>query len=166
MADATGTTSWGYDNDSRVTSLDTPEGDVTYGFDNASRRTSMMAPAGTTSYDYDDDSRLTSLENPYSETTSLTYDAASRLTQKTYASGVYDVYGYDSRDRTTTLTHYNSSATVSARRVTRWMPRATSRPRPSGSLTTDYTYDAANQILSESNTGYSADYSYDRMATG
>ena len=99
--------------------------------------------------------------DPYSETTTFEYDIASRLTQKTFASGAYDVTGYDSRNRTTSVTHKNSSGTVLSSETYSLDSASNLSSKTVDSLTTSYTYDAANQILSESNTGYSASYSYD-----
>jgi len=161
IVDASGTTSWGFDNASRLTSLNTPQGNMTYTFDNAGKRATMVEGVGTTSYYYDADSRLTSLSNPYSETTSLSYDAASRLTQKTFASGAYDSMGYDSRDRMTSLYHKNSSGTTLSSESYSYDYASNMTSKTVDSLTTSYTVDAINQLLTESNTGYSSTLTYD-----
>ena len=161
MVDSTGTTTWGFDASSRQTSLSTPQGNMTYTFDNAGKRLTMVESVGTTTYSYDSNSRLTSIVNPYSETTTLTYDNANRLTQKTFASGAYDVTGYDTRNRITSVTHKNSSGSVLSAETYSLDSASNLSSKTVDALTTSYTYDNANQLLTESNTGYSASYSYD-----
>ncbi len=161
MVDATGTTSWGYDNASRLTSLSTPQGNMTYTYDNAGKRATMVEGVGTTTYGYDADSRVSSIQNPYSETTSISYDNAGRLAQKTFASGQYDVMGYDSRNRITSLSHKNSSGTVLSSESYGYDYASNMTSKTVDSLTTTYTFDAIDQLLTESNSGYSSTFTYD-----
>jgi RHS repeat-associated protein len=161
MVDSTGTSTWTYDNASRVTALTTPEGNLTYGYDNDNRRTSLVDGSGTTSYAYDNDARQTSLTNAFSETTSWTFDNASRPTQQTFANGAYTAYTYDTRNRPLTLTHYDGlGGTISAESYVYDGVGNLSSKTVDG-LTTTYGYDNSDQITSESNTGYSASYTYD-----
>ena len=162
MSDSTGSTSYGYDIANRVTTVSTPQGSTSYGYDNANRETSLTEN-GTlaTSYVYDNDNRRTSLTNSDSETTTWAYDSAGRVTSQTVASGEVSTFGYDNRNRQTSVSHANSSATVLEAESYVYDVAGNLTSKTVGSTTTSYTYDNADQLLTESNPGYSASYTYD-----
>ncbi|MDR3692036.1 MAG: RHS repeat-associated core domain-containing protein [Fimbriimonas sp.] len=161
MSDSTGITAWTYDQASRVTNLNTPQGSIGYTYDNAGNRLTMSDVAGTTSYAYDADSNVVSIKNPFSESTSFGYDADGRLIKETFASGAYDQFGYDNRDRTVSLTHRNSAGSILSQDSYSYDAASNIISKTVDTLTTNYTYDPVDQLLSENNAGYSASYSYD-----
>ncbi|WP_025228633.1 RHS repeat-associated core domain-containing protein [Fimbriimonas ginsengisoli] len=161
MVDSTGTTSWTYDNASRVTGLNTPQGNLTYTYDNANRKATMVDSTGTTTYTFDNADRLTSLVNPQSETTSFTFDNANRTTRQTFSGGQYDDFGYDSRNRQTSVSHKTSGGTVISSESYSYDSGSNLSSKTVDSVTTSYTYDNIDQLLTESRTGYSATYTYD-----
>jgi RHS repeat-associated protein len=161
MVDSTGTSSWTYDNADRVTALSTPQGSISYTYDNADRKSTMTDGTGTTTYTYDNANRLTSLQNPQSETTSYTYDDANRRTRQTFSSGQYDELGYSTRNWQTSVSHKNSSGTVLSSESYVYDSAGNLTSKTVDGVTTTYTYDNIDQLLSESRTGYSASYTYD-----
>ncbi|MBX3119342.1 MAG: RHS repeat-associated core domain-containing protein [Fimbriimonadaceae bacterium] len=115
----------------------------------------------TTTYTYDALSRLTELENGYGESTTFEYDDLSRLTKRTLHSGQYEDFTYDSMSRVTAISLKNSSnATLMSQSYT-YDNNSNVLTHTKDSLTTTYTYDDIDQLLSESRTGYSGSYTYD-----
>jgi len=161
MVDSTGTTSWTYNAAGEVTDLNTPQGNMDYTYYADGSRHTMVEGVGTTTYSYDEDGRLTGLENPYGEDTVWEYDAADRCTKQTFDTGLYTSFGYDERDRLTSLVHKNSSnVTISSESYT-YDDASNLATKTVDSVTTTYGYDAADQLTSESRSGYSASYTYD-----
>jgi RHS repeat-associated protein len=128
--------SYGYDPQSRLTSITRGANTFGFGYDTASRRTSMTYPNGVvTSYDYDAESRLTALGANLSGTpiTSFSYvlDAVGNRTRKTTLDWAED-YRYDDVYRLV-------SADRSAGTPSRWRFAYD----PAGNRTADQTDDAA-----------------------
>lgn len=161
MVDSTGTTGWTYDNASRLTGLNTPQGNLTYTYDNAGQRATMVDGSLTTTYSFDDAGRMTSLQNGYSETTTFDYNDVNLTTKQTFSSGAYDEFGYDSRNRQTSVSHKNSLGTVLSSESYSYDDAGNLSSKTVNSVTTTYGYDNIDQLLSESRTGYSASYTYD-----
>jgi RHS repeat-associated protein len=161
MVDSVGTTSWTYDAADQITALNTPQGNMTYTYYDDGRRNTMVEGVGTTTYNLDAAGRMTSLVNPYSETTSWTYDNANRTTRQTFNTGAYTAYGYDTRNRVTSLDHKNSSnASISSESYV-YDDASNMTSKTVDSVTTTYGYDDIDQLTSESRSGYSASYTYD-----
>jgi RHS repeat-associated protein len=137
-----GTTTYGYDQDNRLTSIDysdtTP--DVSYGYDLAGNRTTMTDGAGSQSYGYDNSNRLTSVVRG-TQSFSYGYDTAGRLANRTYPDGSQTSYGYDDDSRLTTATKSGNTTTYSYDAA----DRLTATAYPNG-WTQQRTYDAANRI--------------------
>jgi YD repeat-containing protein len=128
--------SYGYDQQSRLTSITRGSNTIGFGYDTPSRRTSMTYPNGiVTTYGYDTESRLTSLAANLGGTpiTSFSYilDAVGNRTRKTTLDWAED-YGYDEVYRL-------KSADRSAGTPTRWRFAYD----PAGNRTGDQTDDAA-----------------------
>ena len=68
---------------------------------------------------------------------------------------------YDNRNRKTSVSHANSSATVLVSESYVCNPARNLSSKTVGSTTTSYTYDNADQLLAESNPSYSASHTYD-----
>jgi len=106
-----GTLSWGYDGLDRVTSTNSPQGNVSYTYDAAGRRTSMTPAAqATANYSYDNANRLTAITQG-SETVQLAYDADNRRTTLTLPNGITVAYGYDTASELTGLTYTQGNGT-------------------------------------------------------
>lgn len=162
MLDSTGTTTWTFNAASEQTQLATPQGTMSYTYQISGRRATMVeVGVGTTTYGYDSAGHLTSLQNPFLETTTFAYDDDGRLTQKTFASGAYTQLGYDSRDRTTSISHKKSDGTVLSSESYVYDSAGNLISRVVVGTTTTYGYDVVDQLTSESRSGYSASYTYD-----
>jgi RHS repeat-associated protein len=162
MVDATGTTSITFNDASEITVLDTPQGDVEYTYDAAGRRATMeQVGVGTTTYTYDAASHLTALQNAFAEDTSWLYDDAGRVTKQTFDTGAYTNVDYDVRDRVTAITHKNSSNATLSSEVYDYDNVGNLVEKTVNSVTTEYSYDDVDRLLTEARSGYSAVYAYD-----
>jgi len=144
MLDGSGITTYTY-NAARMLRTVTVggRGPLTYVYDDAGRVTRLEDyDGGRNTYTYDAVDRLTSLLNPLSERTTWVYDAVGRIVTLTYATGAYTTQTYNAVGWTTQVAHRKSDGSVLetfdytydqvGNRLTRG--------------TTDYTYDAANQL--------------------
>lgn len=170
MVDASGTTTYGYDNDDRLTSITYPGNKIlSYVYDQADNRTQMTdVESGITTYEYDDAGQLTSITNPFNEITSFTYDNAGRCTRMTSANGAYAEYGYNARDWLTSIAQRKNDSTLiwSGGYTYDHVGNRTQLSESTGDITT-WTYDDVYQLLTDDRTGtgaYSRTYTYD--ATG
>jgi len=105
MADASGTTTYGYDTRDRLATKATPEGTLSYSYDAASDvKTIQSSNTGGASmaYGYDALDRLSTVTDA-SGATSYTYDPVGNLGTATYPNGVAHSYTYDTRNRLTNL---------------------------------------------------------------
>ena len=164
MTDGTGTTSYSYDNASRLIS----RGSVSFGYDNANRLTSRtLSGVGVTSFGYDNANRLTSVVAPGSQTTSYTFDDAGRQLSATLPNGTVEGKSYTSgtADLLQVAVTKNSGATVvssfaytydnNGRKLTE---------TDAASNVVTHGYDDAGQLTSDVRTGtgaYSIGYTYD-----
>ncbi len=105
--------------------------------------------------------------NPYSESTSLSYDAANRLTTQTNANSSVSTFSYDSANRTTDVWHKDSSANVLAHYsyTYDYASNVITRTDTNGDVTT-FGYDNADQLTGESRSngnglGYTLAFTYD-----
>jgi RHS repeat-associated protein len=149
--DGSGTTTYGYDADNRVTGItysDTPSGmtephAVTYSYDVDGNRTQMTDGTGTTTYSYDSLDELTSVEDGAGKT--VTYDAAAEITSSAPNGGSATDDSYNS-DGQLCWTASTSGSCGSA---------------PSGA--TSYSYDVAgNRLSSTPSGGDPTTYAYDQ----
>jgi YD repeat-containing protein len=127
---------YGYDQQSRLTSITRGTNTISFGYDTASRRTSMTYPNGiVTTYGYDAESRLNSLAANLGATpiTSFSYvlDAVGNRTRKTTLDWAED-YAYDDVYRLT-----------AADRSTGTPSRFRFAYDPAGNRTADQTDDAS-----------------------
>jgi len=113
MADATGSTSYGYDNRDRLVSKATPFGTLAYTYDaagNALTLTSSNVGGAATTYGYDALNRLASVTDA-SGVTTYSDDAIGNLAGYAYPNGVSTSYTYDPLNR---LTNMQSNCGTSA----------------------------------------------------
>ena len=114
MTDASGTTTYNYDNMDRLTSKVTPEGTLSYSYDAAGNLASIAssnANGASMSYSYDNLNRLQSVTDRLG-TTTYSYDGASNVGTMTYPNGVAAQYQYDAMNRVTGLAASSSAAEV------------------------------------------------------
>ncbi|HEV8461998.1 MAG TPA: RHS repeat-associated core domain-containing protein, partial [Gaiellaceae bacterium] len=150
----TSTFKYTYDSVGNETSVQGPEGTTAYGYNAGSQLTSLTDPAGGTfDIGYDDVGRQMSLARPSGVDDSTVYDAAGRVTslRSTRSSTLMNQadYTYDPAGR-------RSSLTTTAGRTTFTYDSAsqlTSVVQPPGSGVEDerYTYDAAGNRTSTAN---------------
>jgi RHS repeat-associated protein len=107
MADASGTTTYGYEARDRLLTKATPAGTLTYTYDAAGNVASIRSSnANGTSVDYvwDAANQLISVtDNRAGGVTTSAYTATGRPSTLAQPSGVGATYGYDVRDRATSL---------------------------------------------------------------
>jgi YD repeat-containing protein len=109
MTDASGTTTYSYDNLERLTRKATPEGTLSYTYDaagNLATMTSSNTNGASVAYTYDDLNRLsTVVDNRLTgqNATTYTYDAASNLATATYPNGLQATFNYDRLNRLTSV---------------------------------------------------------------
>lgn len=89
------------------------------------------------------------------------YDALGRVSRKTFSSGQYEVFAYDTRDRLTSVILRNSGGSPQRTQVYGYDASSKVTSHAVNGATTRYTYDAAGQLLTEIRTGYSGSYTYD-----
>jgi YD repeat-containing protein len=110
MTDASGTTTFTYDNLDRLKTKATPQGTLSYTYDGAGDIVSVSSSntnGVSLAYTYDNLSRLSAvvdLRLPSGQnTTSYTYDAVSNQATVTYPNGLQSSFAYDNLNRLKTL---------------------------------------------------------------
>jgi RHS repeat-associated protein len=115
MVDASGMTTYTYDNRDRLQTKATPEGTLTYtydGFGNLYQIVSSTANGTQLTYLYDSLNRVTNVVDRFTNSTAYSYDAAGNLQTEVLPNGVTNAYFYDSLNRLTNLTSTTSSGTI------------------------------------------------------
>jgi RHS repeat-associated protein len=160
------TTPWGsfrytYDALNRVTGITNPEGKtVSFAYDSAGRRTKMTYPNGVvTTYKYDTAGQVTEIKavNAANGTVvalnDYTYDANGNRTSMTDLDGTH-TYTYDDLNRLTAAHHPAASGLPVLDETFSYDAVGN---RMSDAERTDYTYDGANRLVSDSSDTYSYD---------
>ena len=155
-------TTYGYDNDNRLTSLSHDKGatnlaSYTWSFDNAGRLTGTTNNDGSSSYTYDAAGQLTAANHSYQTNEAYTYDANGNRTNSGYSTGTNNRmtsdgtynYTYDSEGNRTRKTTISSGAYVDY--VWDYHNRLTDvKSYTSGGTLTQrihYTYDVADRLI-------------------
>jgi RHS repeat-associated protein len=114
--DGLGTTTWTYDDLSRVTSITDPFGNlISYAYDAVGNRTDLTYPDGKqVSYAYDPANRLTSVTDWDLQSTGYSWDSANRLAAVTLPNGVASSYSFDAAGRLSALVHALGPDTLSS----------------------------------------------------
>jgi RHS repeat-associated protein len=114
MTDGTGTTTYAYDANDSLTSVQNGGGQIIgYGYDDASQLTSITYPGSkTVSYGYDNAGNMTSVTDWASRTTNLTVNADGLQQTRTDPSGVTETRTYDANDHLTDINTATTSATL------------------------------------------------------
>src|SRR5208283_5417394 len=117
MTDASGTTTYIYDDHDRLNQKQTPQGTLTYTYDLAGNVASIKSSNANgiwVSYTYDSLNRLaTVVDNRLvgQNTTTYSYDPASNLATVTYPNGLHSSFTYDTLNRVTGLSNAAASYT-------------------------------------------------------
>src|SRR5208283_3659550 len=117
MTDASGTTTYIYDDHDRLNQKQTPQGTLTYTYDLAGNVASIKSSNANgiwVSYTYDSLNRLaTVVDNRLvgQNTTTYSYDPASNLATVTYPNGLQSTFTYDTQNRVTALSNAAASYT-------------------------------------------------------
>ena len=160
-SNANATITFAYDALNRmVTTADSRFGQtVQYGYDDNSRRTSMTDPTGgVTNYTYDADNRVTSITNPSGGGAQFSYDAASRRTSLQYSNLLSTSYQYNASSRPT------SAVTTGAGPHLTYTYDSNRNPTSIGDTAGAHAYqfDQLNRVTAATNPGAAAEsYSYD-----
>jgi RHS repeat-associated protein len=117
MTDASGITTYIYDDHDRLSQKQTPQGTLTYTYDSAGNVASMTSSntnGVSVAYTYDNLNRLeTVVDNRLvgQQTTTCSYDPASNLATVTYPNGLQSTFTYDTQNRVTALSNAAASYT-------------------------------------------------------
>ena len=165
----TGTVLYSYYNNSRLKEVKDPQGNITsYSYDAAGSRTGLAYPNGTTvSYTYDDNNRLTNLTHKNSinnvmASYAYTLGAIGNRMRIDEANGISRQYTYDKlyrltnetvTDPTNTQTYQNDfTYDAVGNRLNK-----TTTPLNQPVVSADYTYNAADQLISANSITYTYD---------
>ena len=158
----TGTTTYGYDQLDRETSVAYSDGtpSVAYAYDANGNRTQMTDGAGTQSYGFDALNQLTGVTRG-ADSFSYTYDPAGDLTQRVYPGGTTTNYTYDDDGRLATVASGSDTFTYGYDAA----GNQTQLTRPNG-ITETRTYDPARRVseikdATGGTTLQQLDYAYD-----
>lgn len=161
MYDSTGTSTWSYDSDDRLTQLSTPQGVMTYLYDQWGRRTSMTEGTAVTNYTYTTDRLTRIVKSVDGVDTTIGYDNYGRVNAKSDGATASQ-FGYDALDRLNSIVHRKSSdSSILQQESYVYSPAGNLQTKTVGGVTTTYAYDLADQLLGESRPGYTCLYTYD-----
>lgn len=161
FVDATGTTEGFFNAAGETTALNTPQGNMSYTNNLALRRSTMTEPGlGTTTTEFDLGGRPTTHTNAFGEVFGFQYDTAGRLFKATRPGG-YTEYGYDSRDRVSSIVHKTATNSVVSSEAYSWSVVGNLNSKTVDGVTTTYGYDAIDQMTAELRPGFNATYTYD-----
>jgi RHS repeat-associated protein len=173
--------SYGFDDDGRLTTITSAAATTTLAYDAAGNLMTSTLPSGNGYVEtrtYDRAGRLTTVDNSKAGTILSkhlwTLDAAGNPTKAQTTRGatdVYDVYEYDSRNRLAgscfDVGSGTTSCTGATNAITYAYDKVSNRTQEirAGNVgntgTIDYTYNAADQLTSTTNSGVQTTYTYD-----
>ena len=182
MVDASGVTTFEYDNRNRLVRKATPEGTLTYAYNangQVTNITSLNANGVVLNYAYDALNRLGDVLDPHAGHTTYTYDDVGNLRGFTYPNGVNHFYEYSALNRLTNLNvsagltplaNYAYTLAPSGHRTSATESRVVNPLNPQvTTLTRLYGYDRTYRLTNETigGTSYASPstlgYSYDRV---
>ncbi|EXI66571.1 MAG: Cell wall-associated polypeptide CWBP200 [Candidatus Accumulibacter adjunctus] len=172
MQDASGSTTYSYDNRDRLLSKATPQGTLSYSYDaagNLTRIQSNHAGGAAMDYAYDARNRLASVTDAEGRVTTYSYDAVGNLAGFLYPNGVQTTYTYNPLNRLTNVTGARGGTTIAGYTYTLGPSGNRTAVTEASGRRVDYTYDDLYRLRSET---ISADpagpngaiaYTYDRV---
>jgi RHS repeat-associated protein len=176
MTDASGTTTYSYDNLHRLTQKSTPQGALNYTYDAAGNLLSTQSSnvnGVSVNYTYDVLNRLsTVVDNRLAQgTTTYNYDLVGNLASETLPNGVQSVYTYNAVNRLTNQTTSKSNNTLAGYAYTLGPTGRRQSETENTGRTVNYTYDSLYRLVSETITGDpvasnngTVGYTYDAVA--
>ena len=155
MSDAWGTTTFGYDDAGRNSSISYPSGKILKISSAAGRVSTMTYPNGVTaSYTYDQRNRVKTISFG-GQSIAFSYDGVGNLLSETRSNGTTSTYAYDGRNQLVGINHARGGAAFSTvtylRDVMGNVTRETGFQPLSPALfpaTSSATYNQVNQVLS------------------
>jgi len=151
--DSVGTIVYGYDAKGRQVSAKENSLTITRQYDALDRLTNYTDAAGNViQYAYDNVGNLTNLTYPDGKQVGYAYDAANRMVAVTDWEGRVTTYAYDADNRITLITHPNGTRTARSYDLAgRLIHQADVTANSNSIYQVDYGYDAAGQIIGETN---------------
>ncbi len=146
-------TTFNYDSLNNLTKTTDALGNITnYTFDTLSRQTTLADPdMGTWNYQYDGVDNQTQLTDARSKSATKTYDQLNRLATVSYPSDPTVTYIYDTNTKGTLAQVADGAGTVSYTYDNRLRKTQEQRVTDGITWTTQFTYDAANRLLTRTN---------------
>jgi RHS repeat-associated protein len=154
MTDASGTTTYIYDDHDRLSQKQTPQGTLTYTYDPAGNVASMKSSNTNgiyVEYTYDSLNRLQTVVDHGlvgQQTTTYSYDPASNLATVEYPNGLQSSFTYDDRDRVKSLSLTKGSVLASYNYTLGLTGNHTAVTESSG-RTVNWTYDNIDRLTNE-----------------
>jgi RHS repeat-associated protein/uncharacterized repeat protein (TIGR01451 family) len=173
MIDASGTTTYTYDQRDRLITKQAPQGTLTYGYDLAGELTSMRSSntdGVSVNYTYDDVNRLENVidHRLAAGTTTYTYDAVGNLKSDSRPNGVRADYTYDVLNRLTSLGVTSGGTPQASYAYTLDQTGRRLSVLEGSGRAVNYTYDAIYRLTGEAVSGSqnssgngAVDYTYD-----
>jgi RHS repeat-associated protein len=164
--DSRGTTAYEYNADGQLKKATTPDGKVVrydyYADGKRHHLTYSGTPQRQAVYDYDASGRLASVTGPAGDETTYTYYADGALHTTTLPNGVTGTDVYDDAGRLQSLTYAGEETllSISYTRNRNGEPKTIVDSRQG---TSTYTYDALDQLTSETRGGQVTAYTYDAV---
>jgi RHS repeat-associated protein len=170
MVDNTGTTTYTYDADSRLTAVTNGAGaTISYGYDPAGQQTSITYPNNqTATRAFNNLGQITSITDWQGNTTSFGYDPAGNLTTTTLPDGITSTTGYNPDNQVTSITDTNTAGALASFTYGRNNLQQITNEADTGIAGTtnqNYTYNNLGQLTSAGSSSYSYD-SAGNMTTG
>ncbi len=151
MQDASGSTSYSYDNRDRLLSKVTPQGTLNYSYDAAGNLTNIHSNhsgGAAMDYAYDARNRLASVTDASGSTT-YSYDAVGNLAGFLYPNGVQTSYTYNPLNRLTQVTGAKAATTLASYAYTLGPSGHRTAVTEASGRQVDYTYDDLYRLKSE-----------------
>jgi len=135
---------------------------VAYEYDAQGLRTRMTAPDGReTRYEYDPLKRLSAVVSPDGKRITTTYDEKSRIQSVTYPNGITGRWAYDPSGRISKIDYQDKKGKAVAGFSYRYDAAGNPVERQDAKgQTSRFAYDAADQLIEETNPIYSTKYRY------
>lgn len=157
MNDASGVTTYTYDNRDRVISRQTPQGTLTYTYDEGGNLlTTRSSNVNGTSIDYTYDvmNRLATVKDNFlpagANSTGYSYDRVGNLQSYTYPNGVVITHTFNSTNRLTAMTISAGTTSLAAFNYTLGSTGNRTAVTEMTGRTVNYTYDDLYRLSSES----------------